>query len=67
MDIEKIKKQLLEEINKIQINEEDKIFIIKEINNSQVFNNLSYYMDIYKFDKNINELFILYNYILNNS
>ena len=66
MDIEKIKKQLLEEINKIQINEEDKIFIIKEINNSQVFNNLSYYMDIYKFDKNINELFVLYNYILNN-
>jgi hypothetical protein len=67
MDIITIKNQLLEEINKIQMNEVDKIFFIGEINNSQVFNNLSYYMDIYNFNENINKLFVLYNYILNNS
>jgi len=67
MDIITIKNLLLEEINKIQMNEVDKLFFIGEINNSQVFNNLSYYMDIYNFNENINKLFVLYNYILNNS
>ena len=59
----KIKKQLIKDLNTIQMTDSDKSFFINEI---QVFNNLSYYMDIYKFDKNINELFVLYNYILNN-
>jgi hypothetical protein len=67
MDIITIKNQLLQELIKIKMNETDKLFIMEGVRYSQSFNNLSYYMDIYKFNKKINELFVLYNYILNNS
>jgi len=67
MDFKQVKEKLIIELKKVNLSDNDKDFFFKKIDESFVFECLSYYYDIYKFNDELKNLFTLYNFILNNS
>lgn len=66
MDFKQVKEKLILELKKVNLSDIDKEFFLKKIDESFVFECLSYYYDIYNFNDELKKLFTLYNFILNN-